>query len=620
MTRKQKSDVLSRWMSLWMTLVLVLCMVTGASLTSAAQTGKTPGEEIVILYTNDVHCAVDENIGYAGLALYKQQMQRHTPFVTLVDAGDAIQGAPIGTLSDGTYLVDIMNQVGYDVAIPGNHEFDYGMEHFLNLAGQLKCGYISCNFMSLSTGETVFRPYQMLSYGDIQVAYVGVTTPESFTKSTPLYFQDGNGNYIYTFCEDSSGQKLYGQVQKTVDEARTAGADYVILVSHLGEEGSTDQWTSEAVLKNTQGIDACIDGHSHETIPGEIVKNKEGQNVILSQTGAKLAHIGKMTIHTDGSITTELVSKVEAEEEAGAAYTVQPRDTLKRIAGRELGSYNRWREIYDANRQKISDPNRIYPGMLLTIPGKSSVNEAGKAVDYRTDRFIKDIQAQYQETLKTVLGHTEHLLAANHPETGVRLVRNTETNLGNLCADAYRYMLEADIGFINGGGIRAEIKTGDITYNDTLQVFPYGNMGCVVEATGQQIKDALEMASRNYPEESGAFLHVSGLTYTIDTGVPSSVQVDEKGGFVKVNGSYRVTDIKVGDQPIDLNKTYTVASHNYMLKSAGDGMNMFQSCRIIRDETMVDVDVLSGYINQYMGGIVGEAYSNPMGEGRIRIK
>jgi 5'-nucleotidase/UDP-sugar diphosphatase len=608
-----KGSKTRKFLSLWLALLMVLSLTTGISFSSLAA-----DRDIVVLYTNDVHCGVDENIGYAGLALYKKEMQAQTPYVTLIDAGDAIQGAPIGTLSDGGYLIDIMNKVGYDFAVPGNHEYDYGMPRFLELAGKLSCGYYSSNFMDLRTGSTVFAPYKIFTYGDTKVAFVGATTPESFTKSTPAYFQDGNGNYIYGFCEDENGQRLYNQIQSSVNSAKAEGANYVILVGHLGENGTTDRWTSDNVIKNTTGIDALIDGHSHEEY-GKYLKNKDGQDVLLTQTGTKLKNIGKLTLHTDGTISSELVSQVPAG--AGtSAYTVKNGDSLSRIAKRELGSYNRWNEIYEANRDKIKDPNVLTVGIQLVIPGKSAVTADGKAVDYDTDKFIKVIQAQYNETLKTVIGHTDVELTVNDPATGNRAVRSAETNLGDLSADAYRYVLGAEIGLSNGGGIRANIKAGNITYNDTLTVFPFGNMGCVVEATGQQIKDALEMASRNCPKENGGFLQVSGLTYTIDTSKASNVQLDEKDNFVKVNGAYRVSDIMVGGAPLDVNKTYTVASHNYMLKSAGDGMTMFKGSKVIRDDVLTDVDLLSTYIRSNLGGNVGADYANPAGQGRITIK
>lgn len=608
-----KGSMKRRFLSLWIALLMVLSLTTGISIPSFAA-----DKDIVVLYTNDVHCGVDDNIGYAGLALYKKEMLAQTPYVALVDGGDAIQGAPIGTLSDGGYLIDIMNKVGYDFAVPGNHEFDYGMPRFLELAGKLNCGYYSSNFMDLRTGSAVFAPYKMFTYGNTKVAFVGATTPESFTKSTPTYFQDGNGTYIYGFCEDESGKKLYTQIQASVDQAKAEGAEIVVLVGHLGENGTTDQWTSDNVIKNTAGIDAVIDGHSHE-VYNKYVKNKDGKDVLLTQTGTKLKNIGKLTIKTDGTMTSEMVTKVP-EGVVTSTYTVKKGDSLSRIAKRELGSYDRYREIYNSNRAVLKDPNVLTVGSQLIIPAKSAVTADGKAIDYDTDRFIKAIQSQYNETLKTVIGRTDTELTINNPATGNRAVRSGETNLGDLCADAYRVVLGADIGLSNGGGVRASIKPGNITYNDTLTVFPFGNMGCVAEVKGQQIKDALEMASKNYPKESGGFLQVSGLTYTINSQTPSSVQVDEKGNFLKVNGAYRVSDIMVGGTPLDVNKTYTVASHNYMLKSGGDGMTMFKGSKIIRDEVITDVDLLSSYIRNQLGGNVGSDYANPAGQGRITTK
>ena len=604
------------WKKRILSLALTAAMVLGAG--APALAAETPDQEIIILYTNDVHCGVTDNIGYAGLALYEKQMKEETPYVALVDAGDAIQGAPIGTLSEGGDIVSIMNQVGYDFAIPGNHEFDYGMDRLLELSDQLNCGYYSCNFTDLRTEESVFEPYKIMDFGQVQVAFVGATTPESFTKSTPKYFQDDSGNYIYGFCEDETGQALYSRIQETVDEARTAGADYVILVGHLGNAGITPRWASQAVVANTDGIDAVIDGHSHETVASTTLKNKDGEDVLLTQTGTKLADIGKMTIGTDGTITAELVDQVTGGE-AGASYTVQRGDSLSRIAKRELGSYNLWNVIYEANRDQLSNPNVIRPGQVLTIPG-SQTAEDGKAEDPQTAQFIANIEAQFQETLNTVLATTSVDLTVNDPATGERRVRSGETNLGDLTADAYRYVLGAEIGFSNGGGIRDSIAAGNITYNDTLRVFPFGNMGCVAEVTGQQIKDALEMGARNYPEENGALQQVSGLTYTIDSSIPSSVQLDDKRNFVAVTGPYRVTDIMVNGEPLDLNRTYTLASHNYLLKDGGDGMTMFAGCNIVKDEVMADVDLLSAYVRDNLGGVVGEEYANPAGQGRILIK
>ena len=511
---------------------------------------------IVILHTNDVHTATQ---GYAAVAAYEKELagQYGADRVTLVDAGDAIQGGPIGTLTEGASLVDIMNYVGYDYAIPGNHEFDYGMDVTLSLLEKSNATYLSCNFMDLKTGKTVAEPYALETYGDVDVAYVGITTPESFTKSTPAYFQDENGNYIYGFCEGNDGQDLYDAVQASIDAAAAEGADVIIALGHCGVDEQSSPWMSTEIIANTTGLDAFIDGHSHTVIEGQAVQDQAGNDVVLTSTGTKLANIGEMTIAPDGAVSTKLVS----------GYT---------------------------------------------------------EVDPETDAFVKDIQAQYEDKLNEVVAKSDVTLTVNDPETGDRLVRNRETNLGDLCADAYRTVLGADIAFVNGGGIRDNIAAGDITYGQIIAVHPFGNTACVVEATGQEIIDALEMASRSAPGENGGFLQVSGLKYTIDLNIESSVQVDDKSMFVSVDGLRRVKDVQVLNQngeyePIDLEKTYTLASHNYMLKSGGDGINMFMDNKILQDEVMIDNQVLITYIRDFLEGVVGDAYANPYGEGRITV-
>lgn len=598
--------------------VVVILALTVSLMTGMTSTVMAAEQDIVVLYTNDVHCGVDENIGYAGLVLYKKQMEAKTPHVALVDAGDAVQGAPIGTLSEGDSIISIMNKVGYDFAVPGNHEFDYGTPRFLELASKLKCGYYSCNYYDLQTQKTIFPGYKIMDFGKTQVAFIGVCTPETLTKSTPAYFQDEQGNYVYSFDEDEDGSRLYQTIQSNVDKVRRKGADVVILVGHLGEKGITSRWASHSIAANTSGIDAIIDGHSHETVAEDIVKNRKGKSVIVTQTGTKLENIGKMTIHSDGTISTELVSKVSGA--SYSSYTVKKGDTLARIAKKKLGSYNLWKGIYKANKKKIENPDVIKAGMKLKIPKAACKTDAGKFVEPTVDRYIKKLQAQYEEFMKTVLAHSDVELTDCDPTTGLRAVRNGETNLGDLCADAYRFQLGADIGLANGGGIRASMAAGDLTYQDFLTVFPFGNMSCLIKATGQQIKDALEMGACNYPEESGGFLQVSGLTYRINATIASSVQRDDKGNFKGVKGPYRVENIMVGGKPIDLSKTYTVASHSYMLKDGGDGMTMFKGCEVLLDETMLDVDLLAGYVNEKLDGNVGAKYGNPAGDGRIQIR
>lgn len=539
-------------------LLLAVCMVLGLMTTVFAADEKS--NDIVILYTNDVHCAVDDNIGYAGLAAYKKEMQAAYNYVALVDCGDSVQGDVIGTLSKGEYLVDIMNEVGYDFATFGNHEFDYKLPQLAKLTKQAKYQYLACNFKYIGKGtsDLNYKPYEIVTYGDKKVAFIGIVTPESFTKSTPAYFQDESGNYIYSFSEDETGTALYETVQKTVDEARAAGADYVIAMGHLGNEGITDRWTSKAVIANTTGIDAVLDGHDH--IAGvQKVANKDGKQIVLTEPGTKFENLGKLTIKTDGTITAELISPKEfTEKDAGiTAYITKLTDTFKEYV------------------------SKVVAKSSIALPDKD--------------------------------------------ENGNRLVRNHETALGDLCADAFRVMMDADIGIMNGGGIRKPIKAGDITLDNILSVFPWGNLPCKMEVTGQTVLDMLEMGAINYPEESGGFLSVSGLKYTIMAGVPSSIELTDKGEFSKVAGKYRVTNVQVLNkktneyEPLDLNKTYTLGGIDYTILYCGDGFTMFNDSKVLKagDASYTDAQMVVDYIENKLGGTIGEEYAKP--QGRISV-
>ena len=517
-------------------------------------------KDIVVLYTNDVHCAIDNNIGYAGLATYKSEMEKDN-FVVLVDAGDAIQGDTIGTVSKGEYLVDIMNEVGYDFCVLGNHEFDYGTDVLSSLLEKAKAQYLNATITYTGNGKNLLAktvPYAIERYGFLNVAFIGVSTPESITKSTPRYFMEGD-EFVYDFA---AGEDLYKTVQSVVDEVREKGADFVVVISHLGVEEGSEPNRATDLIANTTGIDALIDGHSHTTAPFELIADKSGKKVVYTQTGTKLNAIGKLTITKDGSIKAELVSEAEKDPEVTA--------------------------------------------------------------------FIENLKSEYESLVNTVVAHTAVELSITD-ENGVRAVRNRETAIGDLCADAYRAVADTDIAFVNGGGIRATIKKGDITTANMISVHPYGNYLCSCYATGAEILDALEHSVANTQAvaaqdgkavgESGGFLQVSGLKFTIDTSIPSSVKKDDKGLFVAVEGERRVKDVYVeknGEwEPIDPEATYTVACHNYMLQDMGDGYTMFADNQYILDNVMLDNQVIITYICDFLGGNVGEEYSAP--QGRITI-
>ena len=522
---------------------IVLCALLVACVFPTATSAAQNNEDIIILYENDVHCAVE---GYSRLSAMKKELQDTYAHVGVVSGGDYIQGSSLGAISQGQYIVDLMNLVGYDAVTLGNHEFDYRMERLVELVGMMDTKPVCCNLQKIGETESYFEPYTIVSYGDVDIAYIGITTPSTITSSSPAQFKDDNGEYIYTF--NPAG--LYDIVQDAIDSEKSEGADYVIALSHIGyadNETYGDLEDIEDLIGNTDGFDVVLDAHSHSVIEGKTVVDEGGNEVLLSSTGTKFEYIGKLTI-SGGEFKTELI--------------------------------------------KTEDYQKTDPVI---------------------DSYIEKINAEYAVLGDRKVAFSEVDLITQDAN-GNRLVRNSETNLGDLCAEAVRSIMSADIGYMNGGGLRADILAGDITFNDLLSVFPFNNTIVLAEVSGQTMKDMMEMAVMLWPEEDGSFPHLSGITFSVNTDIPSSVVVNEMEEFVGVDGPYRVYDIKVFNsetgkyEPMELTKKYTIASSNYFLLEQGSGMEMLEDAVILQNEGLLDVEALERYIVENLGGVVSEEY------------
>ena len=529
-------------------LALVLSFIMVLGLMPAVHAEEAPvlakSDDVVIYYTNDVHTYIDKGLSYDNIADLKTETAKQAAGVLLVDAGDHIQGTAYGSMDKGKTIIDLMNAAGYDLATLGNHEFDYGMEGRINVTDEwADFPYVSCNFYhekNGTPGEKVLKPYEIFDIGGKKIAIIGITTPESFTKSTPAYFQNENGEYIYGI--GGSSLPLHMFVQDAIYSARYEGAEIIIALGHLGDDPASQPWTSEEVIAKTTGLHAFIDGHSHSTIPSKVVKDKGGNDVILTQTGEYFGAIGKMTISADGSIATELITE----------WT---------------GS--------DADVKAIKD------------------------------NWISEIDTQLGE----VIGHLDVTLD-NYDANGSRLVRKQETNTGAFCADALYYLfdnmgLDVDVAIMNGGGVRNKALTGDFSYKTAKEIHTFGNVACLQTVTGQQLLDALEWGAKNAPNaENGGFLHVSGITYEINTMIPSTVQADEKGVWVGApTGAYRVQNVKIMQDgewvDLDLNAQYNLAGYNYTLRDLGDGFAMFDGAVNVLDYVMEDYMVLANYMKSF---------------------
>ena len=520
------------------TFTLVLCMAL--SVFTGVVYAKD-NDTIVILYENDVHCAVE---GYSKLAAMKNELMESYANVGVVSAGDFVQGGTLGAVSKGEYIVNLMNKVGYDAIALGNHEFDYQLPRLNELNAMSNTKFISCNFQKIGEDKSYFEPYTIVSYGNVDVAYIAITTPETINSSSPAQFKNDKGELIYTFNES----KLYDIVQTNINAAETAGADYVIALSHIGYDESGNLADITDVIENTDGFDVVLDAHSHSVIEEKVIKDKSGDDVLLTSTGTKFEYIGKLTIK-NGAFDTELV---------------------------EVESYTKTDPVVDAY---ITEINENYAQLGNRKIGESKVE------------FI------------------------THDKDGNRLVRNAETNLGNFCSDALRVMTGADMSFVNGGGLRAPMEAGEVTFNDIFSVFPFNNQIVTAEISGQILIDFLEMAVMNYPEEDGSFPHMSGVTFSVNKSISTSVKVDANGFFEKVDGAYRVYNVKVLDKTsgeykaLDPNGKYVLAGFNYFLLDFGGGMTMFKDAKILDAEGTLDVELLENYIVEHLDGVIGEEYA-----------
>jgi len=563
-------------------------MAVGAPAASACWTGEK--SEVTILYTNDVHTYIDKQapeLTYAAIAALKQSYQNAGKKVLLVDAGDHVQGTAYGSMDQGASIIELMNAAGYDAATPGNHEFDYGMDRAKELMRDADFPYLSCNWVDLRTNLRVLPEIKVFVRGGVRIAFVGITTPETFTKSTPAYFMNkAQTKYIYDILGGEDGQKLYSAVQKAVDKAKCL-ADVVIGLGHLGVDPSSSPWTSEEVIAHTTGFDAFIDGHSHTVMENKQVADASGRLVTLTQTGSYFANVGEMTIAPDGTISTRLVSTYDQEDPAVAAEQAAWVSSVDEMLGEKIA-------VADT-KFYITDPAT---GKRRIRSGETNLGD-----------FVAD-------GIYTYFNEVEQL--------------------------------HCDIAIMNGGGIRSDEDAGYWTFKTCKQVSPFGNVACLMSVTGKQIQDALEFAARfagAEGKENGGFLQVAGATYEIHTDIPNTVQTDDKNVWIgSATGTPRVQNVKIYDRangtyvPLDESKTYALAGMNYTLRNLGDGFAMFDGAELIKDYVSEDYLVMSTYAMTF-GGVDAEGlphlssansvlaeypgylldYENPYGAGRISI-
>ena len=525
-------------------------------------------DDIIILHLNDVHCGVNDNIGYDGFVLYRDELYKKYPNIISVDVGDHIQGGTLGSISEGSAIINIMNKVGFDVAILGNHEFDYGIDQLSKLGENITSKYISSNFCYKKNKTSIFNPYKIIEKGGKKIAFIGVLTPLTFSKTYLSTLRDSNGDAIYDFLTGNNVQELYDRVQENVNKVRKEeGADYVILLTHIGME--LEQYTSDELLSKIENVDAVLDGHTH-LIYNITKKDINNKNIHISQTGTKLQSIGKLIIKNDGTIISEII-------------------------------------------QDIPEPSDKSNAIKLTRGGKEIW------VNKDMNNFINSIFNIYEDELNILYGSSEYDLVIR-PEgtTDSHFIycRYQECTVGNLLADAFKSAGKSDAAIVNGGGVRSSINKGDLTRSQIMAVAPFFNNLIVKMLPGQCILDALEFGVSKHPTSSGGFPQVSGISYDIDTSLNSKVETDSQGLFLKITGKRKVTNVKINGEEIDPNKNYTISMSDF-IGNGGDGYTMMAKYEVFKEGLLTDTDAIAYYIKNDLKGIIPAEYKNF--QGRINL-
>ena len=520
-------------------------------------------DDIIILHTNDVHCGIDQIIGYDGLMLFKKELETKYKHVILVDAGDHIQGGSIGLLSKGKDIIDIMNKINYTVATLGNHEFDYQLEILYNLSSLSNKEYICANFCYRVNKTSIFAPYRIIQVGEKKIGFIGLVTLQTLTKTYlhSLVYPENN-TLIYDVLNGEHGKELYERVQQHVDDLRDVEhVDYVIIISHFGYGGdSLKEYTSTGLLENLERVDAIIDGHTH-LIYNETHKDKKSKDIYISQAGTKLSNVGKITITTEGNITSEMFDEIPLFE-----------------------GYTDYMKVTRNNKTRYVDPE---------------MNE-----------FLKSIINSHEKEFKEYVGKTDFdVLGASSKE---HVMRSGENNLCDLITDSMKYLGNSDLALLNAGSIRNDLLKGNITYSNIIDVLPFANRLVVLEIQGKDLLDILEFGVRTLPGISSRFSQVSGIHFKVDDSIKSPVIVNDMESFDRIEGERRIYDVFIGNESLDENKNYTISINDY-LASGGDGYSMLSKYKKINDTSIEMSVVFKDYIKNFLNGNIPERYNNTQG-------
>jgi len=469
--------------------------------------------EITILHTNDFHSRMVENMSMARVSTLVNDFREANPNTLLLDAGDTVHGLPIANFFEGRTMIEVMNEIGFDAMVAGNHDFNFGMERLLELNEMADFPIMGANVVN-QAGETLLDSYEIFEKDGVRIGVFGLSTPDTLYRTHPRNVEG----------LDFVSPSLVAAEMVAHLEPQT---DIIIALGHLGIDAGSF-YTSLRVIDEVPGIDLFVDGHSHTLLENGRMVN----DTLLVQTGAHSNNLGVVELVVEGG------------------------------------------ELVSANARTINHNE------VAHVPQDPNVLE-----------MVTAFQAEVREMGAEVIGHTAVYLDGSRYN-----IRRRETNLGNFIADAMLAATDADLAFINGGGIRESVPVGPFTLGDLHSVLAFGGIIEARRVTGAVVLEALEHGTRLYPDEIGAFPQVSGVAFEINTSRPA--------------GS-RVENVYIGGQPLDLERVYSLAVLDF-IGAGGDGYTMIADSPL-ELEVMDVTEAVREFLQAHYGPIA------PQIEGRIVV-
>lgn len=612
---------------------------------------------IAIVHTNDGHSKFAREsgcAGYSGVAGVVEECRRRfgADNVCLVDCGDSLSGGSLGRIGSGADVIDCMNRVGYVAACPGNADFAFGAARFFQLAGQARFPYLSATISRIGDDDSaeVGNPagesgpadggartdaaaradfaragngnsaeagsscagtespfplpaFHLQQLGSVTVGFVGITTPSLIGAAAPVSFLDARGRAAFDFSQDATGQRLVQAVQSAIDSARAAGAQVVVGLAHLGQKGQAAKWQSHQVVSRLRGLDALLDGHSHEMYR-QVALDAQGHEVLIAQAGAYLSHVGVLLVKEEG----------ESPFPESEASAVEEGDASANEGASLVGKADAF-AIAKTEPVKTMRAGRTFSSIVVPA-AKTPVHEGMEA-------FLQQRIAPKLEPLAQVVGKTKHPLRVRADDGVSWLVRSGDTNFGNLVADAYLAATKADAVYLPAWSIRCDLPAGPLTVEDLWNALPVEMQLVRRQVTGQAILDMLEFALRLHPHNSAVFPQVAAMEVEFDPSIESPAVLDAQEDLLEFRGPRRVTKVVIGGRLLDPDATYVLGTVDLMGRDGGNGFTMFRgegrgclgSAQLVG---CTNCQALERFIAKDLAGIVGDAHRNPRGQGRVR--